>query len=118
MPLGADPERTPWGRAAQISLVHVVLKRAKEHVGNALRDRNEAQSAVFRPLACQRRPALIGAKHAAHRRRRNLMGLQTVGGVEGVIAAPVTGEDILVYLLIAGVDPALDGARIHVRGKS
>ena len=81
-------------------------------------DRNEAQRAVLRPLACQRRPALIGAEHAAHRRRRNLVGLQPVRGVERVIPAPVASEDVLVHLLIAGVDPALDGARVHVWGKA
>src|SRR5580704_6403990 len=118
MPLRADPKRTSWGRAAQISFVHIVLKRAKEHIGNALSDRNEAQSAVVRSLACQRRPALIGSEHAADRRRRNLPGFQPVRGVKWVITAPVTGEYVLVHLLIAGVDPALDGAGIHVRGKS
>src|SRR5258708_21775997 len=107
MPLRADAERTAWGRAAQISLGDVVLKRAKEHVGNALRDRNEPQSAVFRPLACQRRPALIGAEHAAYRRRRNLMGVQPVRGVKRIITGPVTGKDDLVHRLIAGVNPAL-----------
>src|SRR5580704_7178156 len=117
MPLRADAERTAGGRAAQISLVHILLKSAKEHVGDALRDGNEAESAVFRPLACERRPALIGAEHAAHRGRRNLLSVQPVRGVERVIASPVTGEDVLVHLLIAGVDPALDGACIHVRGK-
>src|SRR4029077_9374576 len=118
MPLRAYPERPAWGRAAQISLVHVVLKRAEEHVGDALRDRNEEQSAVFRPLAGQRRPALIGAEHAAYSGRWNLMGIQSVRGVEWVIAAPVTGEDALVHFLIPRVNPALNGARIHVWGKS
>src|SRR5215470_16458290 len=42
MPLWADPQRAAWCRAAQISLVHVVLERAKEHVGYALCDRNES----------------------------------------------------------------------------
>ena len=46
------------------------------------------------------------------------MGLQPVRGVERVIPAPVTGEDVRVHLLIAGVDPALDGARVHVWGKA
>jgi hypothetical protein len=46
------------------------------------------------------------------------MGIQPVRGVEWVIAAPVTGEDVLVHLLIAGVNPALNGARVHVWGKS
>src|SRR5258706_13988243 len=78
MPLRADPERTAWGRAAQISLGDVGLKRAKEHIGNALRDRNEAQSAVFRPLACRRRPALIGTEKAAHPRRRMFLVLKAV----------------------------------------
>src|ERR1700747_3684066 len=118
MPLRADPERTAWSRAAQISLVHIVLKRAKEHVGDARRDGNKAQGAVVRPLACQRRPTLIGAEHTAHRRRRNLLGLQPVRTIERIIAAPVAREDVLVDLLIAGVDPALDGARIHVWRKS
>ena len=30
MPLGANPERTAWCRTTQITLVHVVLQRAKE----------------------------------------------------------------------------------------
>src|SRR4030095_5371463 len=118
MPLRADPERTTWGRAAQVSLVHIVLKGAKEHVGDASRNGNKAQGAVVRPVACQRRPTLKGAEHTAHGRRRNLLGLQPVGSVERVITAPVTGEDILVYLLIARVDPALHSARIHVWRKS
>src|SRR5215469_10436565 len=118
MPLRADPERTAWGCAAQISLVHIVLKGAKEHVGDALRNGNEAQGAVVRPLACQRRPTLIGAEHTAHRRRRDLLGLQSVRSVERVIAAPVTSKDVLVYLLIARVDPALNRAGIHVWRKS
>ena len=42
------------------------------------------------------------------------MGVQAVRGVEGVISSPVSGEDVLVHLLIAGVDPAFDGARVHV----
>ena len=72
----------------------------------------------FGPLACQRRPALIGAEHAAHRRRWNLLGLQPVPGIERVIPAPVAGEDVLVDPLVAGVDPALDRARVHVRRKA
>src|SRR5437773_4014666 len=118
VPLRADAKRAAWGCAAQIRLIHVVLKRAKEYIGNALRDRNEPQSSVFGPLACQRRPALIGAEHAAHGGRRNLLGVQPVRGIERVIPLPVTGEDVLVHLLIAGVDPALHRARIHVWGKS
>ena len=35
--------------------------------------------------------------------------------VEGVIGPPVAAEDVAVDLLVAGVDPALDGAGIHVR---
>src|SRR5579863_3259446 len=87
VPLGADPERTAWGRAAKIGLAHVILKRAKEHVGYSLRDRNQAQSAVLWSLACQCRPALIGAKHTAHRRRRNLAGFQPMHGVKRVVTA-------------------------------
>src|ERR1043166_10012547 len=118
MPLRADPKRTAWGRAAQVSVVDIVLKGAKEHVGDAFRNGNKAQGAVVRPLACQRRPTLIGAEHTAHRRRRNLLRLQAVGSVKRVITAPVAGEDVLVYLLISRVDPAFHGARIHVWRKS
>src|SRR5262249_36419880 len=118
MPHRADRERTAWGRAAQISLVYIVLKGAKEHVGDALRNRNKAQGAIVRPLACERRPTLIGTEHTANRRGRNLLGLQPVRSVERVIAAPVTGKNVLVYLLIARVDPALNCARIHVWRKS
>ena len=35
--------------------------------------------------------------------------------VERVVAAPIAGEDALVDLLVAGIDPALDGAGVHVR---
>ena len=46
------------------------------------------------------------------------MRLQPVCGVERVVAAPVAGEDVLVDLLVAGIDPALDRAGIHVRRKA
>src|ERR1700751_4204809 len=118
MPRRADPERTAWGRTAQVSLVHIVLKGAEEHVGDAFRNRNKAQGAVVRPLACQRRPTLKGAEHTAYRRRRNLLGFQPVGSIERVITVPVAGEDVLVYLLIARVDPALYSASIHMGRKS
>ena len=42
------------------------------------------------------------------------MGLQPVSGVEWIVPAPVAGKHVLVDLLIAGVDPALDRAGVHV----
>ena len=118
MPFRADPERAARRSPAQIPLLHVVLQRAEKDVRNTLRDGNEPQRAVFRSLARQRRPALVGPEHAADRRRRNLARLQPVPRVERVVAAPVAGEDVLVDLLIARIDPALHRARVHVRGKA
>ena len=46
------------------------------------------------------------------------MRLQPVRAVEGIVAAPVAGEDLFVDALVAGIDPALDGAGIHVRGEA
>ena len=67
VPFRADAERAAGRRAAQIVLGHVVLKRAQQHIGDAFGDRDQAQRAVLRPLPGQRRPALIGAEHAADR---------------------------------------------------
>ena len=72
----------------------------------------------FGPLRCQRRPALVSPEHAAHRGGRNLPGLQPVRAVEGIVAAPVTGEDMLVDPLVAGIDPAFDRTGIHVGGQT
>src|SRR5215469_4309412 len=42
MPLRAHTKRSARSCAAQISLIHVVLKGAKQYIGDALSDRNQA----------------------------------------------------------------------------
>ncbi len=80
MPFRADAERPAGRGAAEVVLRDVVLQGAEEHVGDALGDRDELQRAVLRALAGQRRPALIGAEHRAHRRRGDLLA-SPAGGV-------------------------------------
>ena len=101
--------------AAEIVFRNVVLQRTQEHVGNAVGDRDELQRPIARSLPCQRRPALIGAEDAADGGRRDLARLQPMCRIERVVAAPISGEDAFVNLLVAGIDPALDGAGVHVR---
>ena len=39
---------------------------------------------------------------------------ESLTGLEGIVGAPVAGEDVTVDTLEAGIDPAFDRARVHV----
>jgi hypothetical protein len=72
--------------------------------------------AVVGTLAGQRRPALEGAEHAAHRRRGNFLDLGSAPGFERVVVFQYAAKHMAIHRAVIGrIDPAIDRSRIDMR---
>lgn len=106
------------GRAAQVVVGDVVLKRAQEQVGHRVRDRNHVQHPLGARHRRQGGPALEGAEGRCRDRGGVFVDLRAVRPVPGVVGVRSSAENVPVDVPVCRQQPPLKGPRIGVRGQA
>ena len=114
VPLLENTQGTLGLCAAKIVFGHIVLQGAQQDIRHAVGHRHQFQGAAVRALRRQRSPTLEGAENRGIGGRWDFAHFGAAVTVERVVFAPVAVEHVAVNVAEIFIQPAFDGAAVHM----